>query len=210
MFRDMPADAVVTWERHLAYGAALGVSGRSVKELPFGAEHDRRAWTNYGGSWRQVRVRYPILRPGWGKSPLLAALISLAVLAGALGVLWLANELGLLRSSAYGADAPWWTALLPPAIATLVLAPIVWATIGLAWATTDLGGTKRLEGEVVRVRARGGDDEGRKRFYVAVYTGHGDVVDALRVSPKEYPSFRQGEVVTLEITPRLGHVRLPA
>ncbi|HEY7874840.1 MAG TPA: hypothetical protein VIG64_06925, partial [Actinomycetota bacterium] len=96
LFPDMPADAVVTWERHLAYGAALGVAGRSVKELPLGAEHDRRAWTDYGGSWRQVRVRYPVVRPGWGKSPLVAGLISLAVLAGSLCALWFVNEVGLL------------------------------------------------------------------------------------------------------------------
>lgn len=209
LFRDMPADAVVTWERHLAYGAALGVAGRTVKELPLGAEHDRRAWSNYGGSWRQVRVRYPVIRPGWGKRPLVAALIFLAVLAGSLGALWFVNELRLLRSSTYGAGAPWWTSLFPLAIVAVTLAPIVWAATGLVWAATDLGGTKKVEGEVLRTRARGGESRDRKRFYVAVYTGQGDTVDAFRVAPNDYPNFSQGQIVTLDVTPRLGHVRLP-
>lgn len=206
LFPDMPADAVVTWERHLAYGAALGVAGRTVKELPLGAEHDRRAWTNYGGSWQQVRVRYPVIRPGWGKRPLVAALIFLAVLAGSLGALWFVNEVGLLRSSTYGTDAPWWTALVPLAIVVVALVPIVWAATGLTWAAMDLAGTKQVEGEVLRTRARGGDREGQKRFYVAVYTGQGDTVDAWRVAPKEYSNFYQGQIVTLEVTPRLGYV----
>jgi hypothetical protein len=90
-----------------------------------------------------------------------------------------------------------------------VLVPIVWGATGLAWAVTDLGGTKRVEGEVLRTRARGGDRQGQKRFYVAVYAGQGDTIDALRVSPREYPNFHQGQIVTLEVTPRLGHVRLP-
>jgi hypothetical protein len=209
-FPDTPADAVVTWERHLAYGAALGVAGRSVKELPLGAEHDRRAWTSYGGSWRQIRVRYPVIRPGWGKSPLVAAVIFLAVLGGSLGALWFVNEVGLLRSSAFGADPPWWTALVPVVVAAVVLAPVVWAATGLVWTAMDLGGTKKVEGEVLRTRARGGESKDRKRFYVAVYTGQGDTVDAFRVAPKSYTEFHQGQIVTLDVTPRLGHVRLPA
>jgi Predicted membrane protein (DUF2207) len=208
-FPDLPPNAVVTWERHLAYGAALGVAGRTVKELPLGAEHDRRAWTDYGGAWHQVRVRYPVFRPGWGKHPLVAALISVAVMAGSLGVLWLVNEMDLLRSSSYGGNAPWWTALVPLVIVCILLVPLVWAATGLAWAAMDLTGTTKVEGEVLRTRARGGDREGRKKFYVAVYTGQSDTVLAWRVAPKMYSSFYQGQIVTLDVTPRLGYVRVP-
>src|SRR5205085_1785885 len=57
-------------ERYLAYGAALGAAVAAVRAIPMGAENDRRAWSSYGGSWRQVTVSYPtVWPPAWGASP---------------------------------------------------------------------------------------------------------------------------------------------
>jgi hypothetical protein len=44
------------------------------------------------------------------------------------------------------------------------------------------------------------------RYFVALDDGHAARVDAYRVSTKKYPSFYQGQDVTLTISPRLGYV----
>ena len=78
VFPTLPPTGVAVWERYLAYGAALGVARSAVAALPMGAESDTRAWSAYGGEWREVRVRYPLLwPPGWGMGPLNALALGL-------------------------------------------------------------------------------------------------------------------------------------
>ena len=83
MFDSLPPTAVITWERYLGYGAALGQAAGAARPIAMGAESDHRAWSSVGGRWRQVKVVYPgnIASPGWGRSP--GAVIVLSVLAGA-------------------------------------------------------------------------------------------------------------------------------
>ena len=210
-FPDLPPDAVATWGRHLAYGAALGTAGRAVTMLPLGAEHDRRAWTDYGGTWRQVNVRYPRFRPSWGMHPGLALLVNVLRAAAFGGALWLAASLGVLRLSAYGDDLPWWGMGLLIVLPLAVGAALLWSLAGLFWAVMDLGSTVTIEGEVLRTRVRGkrgpryGDSE--KTFHVAVYSGTGDSIVAWRVNAEKYSRFYQGQEVRVEVTPRLGYVR---
>ena len=209
-FPDLPPDAVVTWERHLAYGAALGVAGRAVKSLPLGAEHDKRAWTDYGGHWKQVTIRYPRLRPGWGLHPGLALLLGLLRTAVVVGIFWFASSFDLLRADTYGPQAPIWTRLLLGLIPLVLLAIAGFSIANVLEALLDIGRGSIVEGEVLRTRIRGSrSDEGRKLFFVAVYTGVGDKVDAWRVSAKKYPYFYQGQTVRVEVSPRLKHVRIP-
>ena len=58
-FTELPPSAVAVWDRYLSYGAALGVTPvvSRVAELVEGAR--QALWSNYTGTWRQVRVRYP-------------------------------------------------------------------------------------------------------------------------------------------------------
>ena len=66
-FAGLPPAAVAIWDRHLAYAAALGIAKTAVRVLPLGARSERLAWSAYGGSWHQIRVRYP--GGLWGSSP---------------------------------------------------------------------------------------------------------------------------------------------
>ncbi|MDH6110290.1 hypothetical protein P3T36_004778 [Kitasatospora sp. MAP12-15] len=68
-FAELPPAAVTVWERYLAYGTALGVTTRAARLLDFGNGDRHRVWSGYGGSWREVRIRYPRLRPGYGAAP---------------------------------------------------------------------------------------------------------------------------------------------
>ncbi|MDQ3958308.1 MAG: hypothetical protein M3273_08320, partial [Actinomycetota bacterium] len=79
-------------------------------------------------------------------------------------------------------------------------------------ALADLGSRRVVEGEVLRARIKKArlsfQEDPPKRYWVAVYTGTEDTVEAWRVDADLYPSFLQGRVVRLEVTPHLGHVRL--
>lgn len=212
-FPELPPTAVITWERHLAYGAALGVAGNAVTTLPLGAENDKRAWTHYGGTWKQVRVQYSRFRPGWGTHPLLAVLISLARVALFGGILWIATSQDLLQASTYGADVPWWVTLVLAGVAIVFLVLLGWSAVGLVWAVLDVTGGKPVTGQVLRKRLRTRlstwSEDSNKGCHVAVYTGTGDTVRAWRVATKKYPYFYQGQIVSVEVTPRLGYVRIP-
>ncbi|MEA2434714.1 MAG: hypothetical protein QOG54_2171 [Actinomycetota bacterium] len=212
-FRDLPPGAVTTWERHLAYGAALGVAGRAVKTLPLGAEHDRRAWTNYGGGWKQVRVAYPRFRPGWGNHPGFALAIGVARTVLALWLVTLAARLGAFDSSTLSGNA-WWVRLIVWFVAILLVAFAAWSFVGVIWAVMDLGGSTIVEGEVLRTRPKtafgptfGSSNDDNEVYFVAIYPGSGDRIVAWRVREKLYPSFVQGHVVKVEVTPRLGYVK---
>ncbi|WP_035849645.1 DUF2207 family protein [Kitasatospora azatica] len=65
-FAQLPPASVALWDRYLAYGTALGVSSRTSRLLGFDDGDRRRVWSDFGGRWRQVRVRYPLLWPGYG------------------------------------------------------------------------------------------------------------------------------------------------
>ena len=70
LFAEHPPAGVAIWDRHLGYGAALGVAHGAVAALPLGAESETEAWSSVGGRWRVVRVRYPrFIPPGYGKHP---------------------------------------------------------------------------------------------------------------------------------------------
>ena len=67
-FADAPPGSVAIWGRSLAYGVALGTARAATAALPLGAEDPSRAWSRYGGTWRQVHIEYPT-RFGYGERP---------------------------------------------------------------------------------------------------------------------------------------------
>jgi hypothetical protein len=183
-FQTQAPIAVALWERHLAYGAAFGLAQAAVHALPMGTESAHHAWSSYGGQWRSVRIRYPYFIPlGWGLHPLVVVLRAGLALAPAL-VLWL---------------------LVPKELVVVPVAVVAAAGLVALWALVDLGSTRDVTGQVLRLRAYG-DDDG-KRYYVAVDDGASATIRAWRIRPELYTPLRQYEVVTGTLTRNLRYVR---
>ncbi|GAA0670345.1 hypothetical protein GCM10010193_23030 [Kitasatospora atroaurantiaca] len=100
-FAALPPASVALWDRYLAYGTALGVTSRTSRLLGFESGDRRRVWSDYGGTWRQVRVRYPLLRPAFGASPRQLLRSSAATAGAAVGLALFA----WYRSPAWVADS---------------------------------------------------------------------------------------------------------
>ncbi len=206
-FEVLPPTGVVVWERHLAYATAMNLAGRTAAALPMGAESDTSAWSAVTGRWREVRVRYPRLRPGWGRHPLVALAF------GALG-----TYVGIqMVGSASGADltsAPlewtWFFAVLWWILGLVVLAR---SLTQLVRAVPDLVLRRPVEGRVLRCRTRWSlipvptqSEREHCRFFIALDDGRSQEVRAFRVSAKKFEQVRQGMDASLTVTPFLGYV----
>ena len=178
--------AVPLWDRLLAYGAALGVAPSASNPLPMGVESDTRAWSSHGGPWREVHVSYPKLwPPGWGSEPLVVLAAGVAT----------ASVAGLLL---YTTD---------PAVFEWLILGVV-GLIGVFAAVTaasDWYTNVEITGPIIRLRTFDSDDE--ERYYVAVDDGVSPSIRAFRVREQQYAGLRQGQVVTVRATARLGRVR---
>ena len=144
----MAPHAVAVWDEYLAHGAALGVAAGAVRAIPLGAEDDHRAWSSFGGRWRQVRVRYPrFVPPRWGRHPaasLFIGLFWLALGAAALVVVlrtWPPEAGSVLKEAAL----PWARRVI---VAGAVVAAVVmaWALSVVACSVPDLFGRRRVTG----------------------------------------------------------------
>jgi hypothetical protein len=185
---------VEMWNRHLAYGAALGAAAGAIGPLPMGVESDTHAWSAYGGRWRPVRVAYPNLwPPAWGTDPLVALFGAAALVVGAAVFLYFVGAF-LLDAGSLGLLA----FLIPCAFVVVGVAMIV-----MAWRDW-LSGVE-VTGPILRLRAFG--DEKHRRYYVAVDDGSSRRVRAWRVSPTSFAGLAQGELVTVGLTKNLCCVR---
>jgi hypothetical protein len=213
-FQEQPPAAVAIWDRVLAHGAALGVAHQAVRTLPLGAESDHDAWSSVGGRWRLVRIRYPHrLPPGYGRHPALVALIGAGALA--LGVaLWPAAAAAgsaardLLIDSAAGETAPAGVRAgiglaLGFVFAAGTLLAGAGATMVVCGAADLVRGRSTVEGRVLRVRERGGDEH--RSWHVAVDDGTADRVRAWRLAKPA--GVTQGSEVRASVSPWLRHVR---
>ena len=202
-FARAPPTAVTLWERYLAYGAAFGIAPGAVGPIPMGAESDTRAWSSYGGRWRMVRIRYPRLVPlGWGLSPLGGLVRGLGLVAGAVIVLVVGAPLALDVAE----DLTGWWRALALAVLALPAAAGVAGTSLLLRSAVDLWSDEDVTGQILRLRAHG-DDEGPKRYYVALDEGKTPTVRAWVVDGDKYASLLQNQVVTATVTRHLRHVR---
>jgi hypothetical protein len=185
---------VEIWDRHLAYGAALGTAPGAIGPLPMGTESDTHAWSAYGGRWRPVRVVYPRLwPPGWGWDPLLALITGLAAVVGSGAFLYLLGA-PLLDAGSIG---------LLVFLVPCVLVVVGVAVIVIAWS--DWLSSVEITGPILRLRTFG--DEKHRRYYVAVDQGSSSSLRAWRVSPARYDGLEQGQVVTARLTRNLCCVR---
>jgi Predicted membrane protein (DUF2207) C-terminal domain len=194
VFAEHGPAGVAVWDRHLAYGAALGVAHGAVRELPLGAEGDREAWSSVGGRWRIVGIRYPRwIPPGYGEHPRRVAGAGLGHMA--VGVLAVAAT--SLLSGAVG------VAVALTAVGIGLVVRGVWMLyLGIA----DLiSGRTEIGGRVLRCVVRGhwrrlGRHDDRF-WYVAVDDGSGDTVQAWRF--RWEVGVTQGSVVRAQVTRRL-------
>jgi hypothetical protein len=193
----LPPASVRLYGRHLAYAAGFGLAEHAVEALPFGEEDDHLAWSAHGGRWRRVRVRYPrVVPPGWGRHPALATF--LGAIWGGLSV-WLLTRFG---------DVDGQVGLIVTAVVGL---PLLWAVWALVNAVPDLFTRRTLTATAVRCRQRprilASNDPPKYWYYVALDDGSRDRVAACRVKEELYRQVRQGQTLTVDVTPRLGYVR---
>ena len=185
---------VVLWDRLLAYGAALGVARGASRPLPLRADSDTVEWSNLGGRWREISISYPKLwPPGWGVEPGSALAVGLVAAGG--GAYWLYRT----GVDQLDAGATGWVSLLVAGVAVVVGVAVVIV------AASDWGTATEVTGPILRLRELGGDD--KPRYYVAVDDGESTSIRALRVSASQYEKLREGDVVTVRTTERLGRVR---
>ena len=186
--------AVPLWDRLLAYGAALGVAQGASSPLPMGAESDTRAWSSHGGRWREVRVSYPkVWPPGWGAEPTAAAATGFAVTAGAFVLLY------TVGSSFVDAG------VIATAQAVLIAVVGLFGLVAAVTGASDWATTVEVTGPIIRLRTF--DEDDKSRHYVAVDDGVSTSIRAFRLSRQQYAGLRQGQVVTMRATARLGRVR---
>lgn len=232
-FGEKPAASVVLWDRPLAYATAMGLAPTVERQLPIGAERDRKAWSRATGTWRPVRVVYPRLRPGWGMAPwgaLGSGLVQAAV-TGALvygGLLVARGEVDAVAD--LEPETRDWVTLGGLVVAAVLLPVVLWAGSRAVLGLVDLIPRRTFEGLVVRKRlVKTGDwlprplqwliwsaqdqhsgvsrEASRRRTrYFAVDDGHGRRVVAYAVRPTVFGAAAQGDSVRVRVSPLLGYV----
>ncbi|MGH2662912.1 MAG: DUF2207 family protein [Actinomycetota bacterium] len=208
---EMPPTAVPVWERHLAYGAALGVAPAAVRAIPMGPEEARRAWSSYGGQWRRVRIRYPVFwPPAWGFRPVVAVLAGVVSVFVAAGTLRLATAIGWPPAGPNdpaGLVIVFRVLFLIPAAAGVTVG--VWGVLALVRGAMDLGAPHRVTGQVLRLRETGGrSSDAPTRFHAAIDDGRSYVIRAWSVRSEVYraANLKQYEEITAEVSPNLRFV----
>jgi len=206
LFATLPPTAVVVRERYLAYGAALGVAAAAVRAIPMGSESDRRAWSSYGGQWRQVSVSYPKMwPPAYGASP--GESIWRGIRLGGVAAVFLWVFAQLLPHLSFTQRADQLTrdlsavAVLGGAIALVVLGTGLWLLLA---GLISLAGTAHVTGDAVRLRKFGSEGS---ICYLAVDDGTRDRIRAWKVRPAIYDGLTEYSTVTVSITPLLSYVR---
>ena len=206
LFATLPPTAVVVRERYLAYGAALGVAAAAVRAMPMGSESDSRAWSSYGGHWRQVSVSYPkVWPPAYGASP--GESIWRGVRLGSVAAVYLWVFAQLLPHLSFTQRADQLTrdlsavAVLGAAIALVVLGTGLWLLLA---GLISLVGTARVTGDAVRLRRFGSE---ASICYLAVDDGTRDRIRAWKVRPAIYDALTEYSTVTVSVTPLLSYVR---
>ncbi|MFC4534081.1 DUF2207 family protein [Sphaerisporangium dianthi] len=197
-FADRPAAAVTIWGRHMAYAAALGLAGRAVTSLPISVPaDDRRAWSDYGGMWHVVDVRYP-RRILWGRPPM-PVMFGGLVAGLAVGFwLWL---FGIVAK----ATLDWPAAFVMP---VAYLGGAVAAAVPITLALADLTTRTEVEGQIVRLRAFqvGGSDNPTYAYWVALDDGRRREVKALGIGEARWRPLAEGDRVRARIARRLGWI----
>lgn len=218
-FAALPPAAVMVWDRYLAYGAALGVTRTASDVLSLGMADRTRVWSSYGGTWRQVHVRYPrsgALRAHLGRT--IPGVLSGAVLGGLLGVLLVALAVGRLPVLdllvGFGDEIPAdvdWAAVQTALEAITLLAGVFLLARGGYWlvrAAVDLASARILTGEVlwcqpwlVQKRSNSGGSEVTEQSYLAMDDGRGERTTAWALPREQDQRCIPGDTVRIRVRP---------
>jgi hypothetical protein len=207
-FSDATPASVAIWNRLLSYGTGLGVARATAAAIPFAAEDRRTAWSRYGGDWHQVHIDYPE-HFGYGQRPLPVFLGGLArtLFWGALAFAALPVVVDALWR--VGGDAINTSKVSNDVVLGVVgVFFVVFGIVGiglllrfadglirLARGAADLGRTRAVEGDVVKVVGAS---------WFAIDPGHVDHVKAWHPGDATLPS--RGDTVRVSLTPHLRHV----
>lgn len=215
-----PPAAVAVWDRHLAYGVALGACPAAAQAVPIGPQRDDEAWSAYGGLWREVAIEYP-RRSYEGEAPVKATLLGVgwSALAGLVGFVLVRAAGPMLFDiidTVVTESGPAWLGLVVfVGVAFGLGVPFIWCgaklakgLVTLARAVPDLASTPvSFEGQVLRVpwgwKSVGDSRRWEPTGFTAVDDGRRDEVRALRFYR---PDVAEGSVVRVTITPRMRHV----
>jgi hypothetical protein len=190
---------VRVWGHHLADAAAMGLAPEVVRELPYGTEDPRHAWSSSGGAWRQVEIRYRRWRPAWGRRPSRVLLLCLVVLvAGA--------PLSLALHEVEGAPMA-----EPLAAAVAVVAGL--ALLGAAACVVDLVTERHVDGEVIRLAyIQPALDAGIVEllqgagWFLVVDDGRSTWLPGWAIGEDDVEQLAIGQRLRVEVTPCLGYV----
>jgi hypothetical protein len=203
-FVEQPAAAVTIWGRPLAYAAALGLAPRAVVSLPVASPaDDRRAWSDYGGMWHLVEVRYR------GRGPFGALTRGRTAFAGIgaaflIGLATFAVSFVLVLAGGFflghDVDDP---VAVARAIALLV------AAVPLFMALADLFSRSTVEGQVVRARRyqrNSNGDNPRYNHWIGLDTGATKQLYAYGIDEAAWFRLSEGDVVRARVGRRLGRI----
>jgi hypothetical protein len=198
-FSDRGPAAVIVWGPNLAYATAMGLAGATATAMPFGAEDARHAWASSYQHWRQIRISYPVWRPGWGHKP--GRVLAWATVATAGGAV-LSALLGRADNS------------IDAVLAVLSAAAAVAAGAVAIAATIDLRRCHSLDGEIIRLRQRPSDLDGvlpiivhRPRWFLALDDGHATKIRAWSIPERDYQHLHLRQHLRVTVTPCLGYIR---
>jgi hypothetical protein len=202
-FGEHPAAAVTIWGRPLAYAAALGLAPRAVASLPVASPaDDRRAWSDYGGMWHVVDVRYrgrgPIGYLFWGRTAGRGILAALVVGFAVFTISFILLIVGAALLD-WALDDPF-----SPATTLAVLA----AAVPVAFALVDLTSRPTVEGQVVRRRRYrvGDNDSSRYNHWVAIDEGTHRTLHAFGLTAEHWHRVQEGDLVRARVGRRFGWI----
>jgi hypothetical protein len=219
VFAEQPPAGVAIWDRHIAYGAALGISHGAVAALPLGAESEAEAWSPVTGRWRVVRIRYPRrIPPGYGKHPGLVTFLAALRLAAAywllprtaqLGDVDVSTDVGSIWTPEQAENIERGLAIAGLVLTVLLVLITVFSLWRLGLGLADLlSGRRPVEGRVLRgkeVVVTRNDTKRTVATLIAVDDGTADKVRAWRIPGP--PRAGPGDTVYGEVTRYLAHVR---
>jgi Predicted membrane protein (DUF2207) len=219
VFAEQPPAGVAIWDRHIAYGAALGISHGAVAALPLGAESETEAWSPVTGRWRVVRIRYPRrIPPGYGRHPGLVTFLAALRLAAAywllprtaqLGDVDVSTDVGSIWTPEQAENIERGLAIAGLVLTVLLVLITVFSLWRLGLGLADLlSGRRPVEGRVLRgkeVVVTRNDTKRTVATLIAVDDGTADKVRAWRIAGP--PRAGPGDTVYGEVTRYLAHVR---
>ncbi|KAA0021926.1 DUF2207 family protein [Antrihabitans cavernicola] len=200
-FGEQPAAGVTVWGRPLAYAAALGLAERAVVSLPISTPaDDGKAWSDYGGMWHQVQVRYhgkgPWGRFFWGRtawSGIGNALLGVLMCAGPLFIV------SIVASAFLGFPSnPIRFAVFCAGV--IVAVPLILGLIDMTSRTT-------VTGQVVRQRRfvkNSNDNNTTYRYWIGIDDGSARITHAYGVDEPTYAGLLEGDVVEARVGKWLG------